>query len=122
LSRKFNWLSKIIKRNWLIIVLAIILVGGSYVYLAIGRWPDWTGFGEYISPAVQPDQTFQRGKTFWDLMQLLIVPVVLAGGAYLLNKSARMESALQTYLDKMTELLLDKKLSESEQYLYQLTF
>ena len=128
---------KIIQNRWriiLAIIVLVILIWTGYVWL--GRWPDWTGFGEYISPAVLPNQTFQPAKTLWDWMQLLIIPAILVGGAYWLNESARKqeieiaeksaetereiasdnrkETALQTYLDKMTELLLDKKLRESE--------
>src|SRR2546430_17242879 len=69
-----------------------------------------------------------RGKTLWDWLQLLIIPVVLAVGGYLFNYTTsrnernaadkrnqterelgldnQREAALQTYLDKMSELLL----------------
>jgi uncharacterized protein YjbI with pentapeptide repeats len=120
----------------LILVLILVLIWVVYKRLTTRRWPDWTGFGEYIGPEVPQNQKFQRAKTLWDWMQLLIIPVVLAGGVYWLNESARQseqaiadqraqierniasdniqETALQTYLDRMTELLLDKKLRESE--------
>ena len=144
---------KVIK-NWWRVILAIIVLGiligvvyVGYVLLVTGKWPDWIGFGEYIGPVVLPNQTFQPAKTLWDWMQLLIIPAILAGGAYWLNESARnrekefeektrqqeieiskehaktereiasdnrQETALQTYFDKMTELLLDKVLRESE--------
>ena len=38
--------------------------------------PQWTGFGPYDENASGP-----RAKTLWDWMELLIIPVVLAGGA-----------------------------------------
>ncbi len=65
-----------IGQNWLGVILAIIVLVLVIllIYERLGRWPDWTGFGT---------------KTFWDLMQLLIIPVVLAVGAYLLNESVR---------------------------------
>lgn len=99
------------KNRWRVILAIIVLVILIWTgYVMLGRYPDWTGFGD---------------KTLWDWMQLLIIPVILAVGAYRLNESARkqeikiasenrQETALQTYLDKMTELLLDKKLCESE--------
>lgn len=126
-----NWWRKILAI--IILILVILLTGAGYIWLVTGRWPDWTGFGT---------------KTLWDLMELLIVPLVLAGGAYLLNESARkreqaaeeqtrqrergiaekraetelniasdnrQETALQTYLDKMTELLIKENLRESKQ-------
>ena len=77
----------------------------------------WTGF---------------RGKTLWDWMQLLFIPVLLAVGAAsinwiaILNEERRAEvereteiarardTALQSYLDEMTKLLLDRELRISQ--------
>jgi uncharacterized protein YjbI with pentapeptide repeats len=97
-------------------------------------------------------------KTLWDWMELLIVPLVLAGGALLLNRSEKererenadkrikedrriaenrikedrqlaedraklereiamdrqQEAALQAYLDRMTELVLDENLKKTQ--------
>jgi uncharacterized protein YjbI with pentapeptide repeats len=76
----------------------------------------WTGF---------------TGKTLWDWLQLLIIPVFLAiGGAWFTrkqtqesdaeNKDNQRETALQSYLDNMSELLLHEKLRSSiENYLEQ---
>jgi len=60
---------------------AILLVTGvGYIF----RW-SWIGVVEYISP-VHPEHTdFQRSKTFWDWLQLLIIPVILAVGALWFN-------------------------------------
>jgi uncharacterized protein YjbI with pentapeptide repeats len=59
-------------------------------------------------------------KTFWDWLDLLIVPVVLAIGGYLFTRSENQgtqaaaerraqDEALQAYLDQMGQLLLDKE-------------
>jgi len=75
-------------------------------------------------------------KTLWGWMELLIIPLVLALGAFLLNRSERVierqsaegraklereiatdrqqEAALQAYLDRIAELLLKEKLRNSE--------
>lgn len=64
-------------------------------------------------------------KTLWDWMQLLIIPLFLAGGAYYLNRSERenerviaidrqREAAFQSYLDRMSDLLLKEKLRTSK--------
>jgi uncharacterized protein YjbI with pentapeptide repeats len=80
-------------------------------------------------------EEYQPGKTLWDLLQLLIVPVVLAIAGFWLNriqksreeraaeqrdktergiaKDNQCETALQEYIDKMSELLLDKNLRKS---------
>ena len=77
-----------------------------------------------------------RGKTIWDWLQLLIIPAVLAIGGYLFNFTTsrnerqaaakrdqterdiasdnQRETALQSYIDKISELLLDKHLREPQ--------
>lgn len=84
----------------------------------------WTGFG---TPAVE-------AKTLWDWMQLLLVPLFLAGATLLLHSSQResvrkraeeqsaleheietdrqQEEALQMYFDRIIELVLKEKLSK----------
>jgi uncharacterized protein YjbI with pentapeptide repeats len=65
--------------------------------------PDWTGF---------------QGKKAWDLLELLIVPIVLAVGATLFSQYQRnteiqieterqRESALQSYIDRIKDLVLE---------------
>ena len=75
---------------------------------------------------------YQQGKTLWDWLQLLIIPAVLAVAALLFNLATtrteqkiaaqryeqdqhialdkQREDLLQTYLDRMSELLLEKQL------------
>jgi ABC-type multidrug transport system fused ATPase/permease subunit len=65
-----------------------------------------------------------HGKTFWDWLQLLIIPAVLAVGGYLFNYTTsrneqaiasdnQSEAAMKEYFDKMSELLLHEKLRVS---------
>jgi uncharacterized protein YjbI with pentapeptide repeats len=76
-----------------------------------------------------------RGKTLWDWLQLLIIPAVLAVGGYLFNYTTsrneraateqraqterdiaqdnQQEATLQDYINKMSELLLDRDLCKS---------
>jgi uncharacterized protein YjbI with pentapeptide repeats len=85
------------------------------------RWPRWTGF---------------RGKTAWDFLQLLIVPLMLVaiGLVFSLQQDARQQrvedqradaereladqraqdEALQAYLNQMSSLLLERNLREAE--------
>jgi Pentapeptide repeats (8 copies) len=110
-------------------VLLVAFLGGYFL-----NW-DWTGLGPYSSPPHPKDSDFQRGKTLWDWLQLLVIPVVLAGGGYLFNltlsrseqQSAQMhnqterelaldnqrEAAWQAHIDKMSELLLSNHLRAS---------
>ena len=64
-------------------------------------------------------------KTLWDWMELFIIPLFLAGGAFYLNSSERItdrgiatdrqkEEALQTYLNHIADLLLKENLRTSE--------
>ncbi len=100
------------------IALLVVLVLG-YIF----NW-GWTGIGPYIPPT--KDSNFQRGKTLWDWLQLLIVPLVLAAGGYLFNlamsrneqwntRENQRETALQAYIDRMSELLLHQHLLTSSE-------
>lgn len=94
-----------------LILVALILAGYGY---------EWTGFGRYLAPDGSP----QPAKTLWDWMGLLLVPLVLAIGGSIINLSLRrtereiadqqtQEAALEKYLDKMAELLLEQELREA---------
>ncbi|MBN8658321.1 MAG: pentapeptide repeat-containing protein [Anaerolineae bacterium] len=99
------------------ILLASGLLYGLLQLILSGYAVDWTGF---------------QTKTLWDWMDLLVIPFVLALGAFFLNRSERaveretakqrdnlerqiakdrqQEAALQAYIDRMSELLLEKKI------------
>lgn len=98
-------------------LLASGLLYGLLQLILSGYAVTWTGF---------------QTKTLWDWMELLIIPLALAIGAFFLNRSERgsereavdkraklereiakdkqQEEALQTYISKISELLLEKKL------------
>jgi uncharacterized protein YjbI with pentapeptide repeats len=123
------------------IVLAVMI--GAAVLILLGYTQDWTGLQSYTDPA----GAYHAQKTLWDWLQLFIVPAVLAGAAFWLNRSERrneieiseqratddrnlaklraetdrqlaeerlQDETLQAYLDKMTELLLEKGLRKSD--------
>jgi uncharacterized protein YjbI with pentapeptide repeats len=82
----------------------------EYRHLYELHWRDWTGFG---------------GKKLWDVLQLIIVPLVLAGVAFYLSYTAKQSEQAQTedrnrqeslnkYFDTMTNLLLENKLKTSK--------
>jgi hypothetical protein len=126
---------------WLAAGLALLLAVLAYQRFILGRdWASWTGFGAYTTAKIDPvsgevkEITLQT-RTLWDWLELLIIPVVLAGGALLFNRAERknelklaeertrsdraiaadymQEDLLQDYIDHMTELLLDKGLRTS---------
>lgn len=133
---------KIIRAAKIILVVLLILAALTPYALAVyglitqGRWSAWSGFGDYVSTPVGEGQEFQRGKTLWDLTQLLIIPLALGLGIWWLNRQERKtdreiakrrdqterdlsadrikENALVAYLDRMTELLLERELRDSK--------
>ena len=122
---------RFLKNAMKLLVLAGLPIGLLWLIMT-GYTVTWTGFGDY-----QPlNSNLIRAKTLWDWLELLIVPLFLAGGAFYLNRSERimelnrqrylaehqseiaidnqLEARLQSYLDRMAELLLDKQLRTSE--------
>ena len=144
--------SKSLKIMQIIALIAMIALIISFIGGYFFNWT-WTGFGPYIPPT----SNFQREKTLYDWLQLLIVPLALATIALLFNRATtrteqdiakkryeqdqaiaekryeqdqkiaaqrdeqdqkiardkQREDLLQTYLDRMTELLLEKQLRTS---------
>ena len=97
------------------LLLAVVLLGG---YLL--GW-SWTGLGPYLSPAHPRGTDFLRGKTLWDWLQLLVIPIVLAAvGTWFSRQQSQTQEkiatrrqydeTLQTYIDNMSKLLLEQHL------------
>jgi uncharacterized protein YjbI with pentapeptide repeats len=107
-----------------VVVIALIIAGYCF---------DWTGFNGYNkvtiahiisgtnAGTVTKTEEYQPGKALWDWLQLLIIPLVLAVGALLFNLAStrteqkiasdkQREGLLQTYFDRMSDLLLEKQL------------
>jgi Pentapeptide repeats (8 copies) len=108
-----------------VIVLVILIILG-YIF----NW-GWTGLNatDFTSTPQNITRTivYQPSKTLWDWLQLLgvlAVPVVVGFGAVWFttrqgkvadaeNTDNQREAALQAYIDKMSELLLEKNLRNS---------
>jgi hypothetical protein len=111
--------------------LAVALAAG-FVFVAVAykrRWM-WTGFLGH--PNTPRDHAADRPKMLWDWLDLLLVPVVLAGAGAFINfeqsqreakhaderaevdreigRDAQRERTLQEYLGAMTTLMLDEDL------------
>jgi hypothetical protein len=93
---------RIAQRSWWLAGILLFLVCGGLIFATY--WFGWSKTG-FLS------------KSLWDWMQLLIIPFVLAIAAFLFNRAERKneqeialdnqrETALQAYLDKMSEILL----------------
>jgi uncharacterized protein YjbI with pentapeptide repeats len=115
------------RRFWLPLILAVAVA--AIILLLI--WPgwayqwSWTGFGPSTGfPRFQRISIAYPAKTLWDWLQLmsaLLVPVaVAAAGLWFTHQQIQTEStiaesrqredALQTYIDRVSELLMDKQL------------
>jgi pentapeptide repeat protein len=113
------------------IILLFALIAFTFAVYKFG-W-DWTGFigGESkititsTSKGITTAKEMQPGKTFWDWLQLLgvlAIPVVVGfGTAFFTRQQAKTSEAnaetqqqeefLRTYVDKISDLLLDKELN-----------
>lgn len=114
----------------IIVVVLLLFVWGAYRF----GW-EWAGFVTFTTDKIDKKEV-HLGKTLWDWLDLLIVPLVLIVGGYFLNQAQRQreqdiadenrktdreiaknreeEQALREYFEAMTELLLDKDLRTSE--------
>lgn len=101
-------------------VLGLVSWAANLRFRGIG-WAGWTGIGPYTPPTPNTE----RGKTLWDLLELLIVPLVLALGALWFEsrqgkteretaREKRYDATLEAYFDRMTALLLEEELRNSE--------
>jgi hypothetical protein len=108
---------------WFWITVGLVLALGAVFMIYGGYWVLWTGFGQRPGGVPGAD----RAKTLWDWMDLLLVPLVLALSATFftwatnqreqeiekrrveerqkLELDRSRETALQTYLDRMTDLI-----------------
>ena len=109
------------RRRW--VTLGVLVLVGLIGLIFAGYWLnwDWTGFTEHVDLRVPQ---YQLTKTLWDWLQLLLIPLVLAVAALLFNRATtraeqtialdkQREDLLQAYLDRMSELLLEKSLATS---------
>jgi len=77
MGARFRLLGEQIKHHWqAILVVASILVV-VIILIIVGYRFDWTGF----------NGNSKSGKTLWDWLDLLVIPVALAIGAFLLTKA-----------------------------------
>ena len=105
------------------VIIITIILGAlflmSLISLIVGDWY-WTGFVD-----VPKDEKNIPGKTLWDLLDLVFVPIALAMGAWYLKKedvklereieeSRAQETALEAYLNYMSDLLIEKSLKDKD--------
>ena len=118
-----------------LLALLVIFICGIMKDKAI---PDWWGTNEITNKVANNvnEEVISPRKTIWDLVNLLLVPLVIAVGGYLFNQAQQarnlefseaqnendrwisldrdQEEVFQNYLDKMGELLLEKNLNTTK--------
>jgi hypothetical protein len=133
LWKKWQEVKPTIAKNALyLFIIAAIIAGIVAISIWADWFPQWTGISAYelqtkeqAGSTTTMQTTIVRGKTLWDFMELLIVPVALASIAIWFNKRMReaeqkateerlREEALHTYFDRMSELLLDHDLYKAD--------
>jgi hypothetical protein len=122
---------KSINTNFISLLKTILLILPAVIILlllierfALGytAWADWTGLGELTGPN---GAVIRPARTLWDAVQLLVIPVVLSLGVLYFNQQERRterrlsedrteDAVLQNYLDRVSELILNRGLMEEE--------
>src|ERR671917_460844 len=93
------------KDNWSVIALAaLVLVSTTITVLGYWLRLDWTGL---------------ETRSAWDWLELLIIPVVLAAGAFWFNTQSRRRELEQEFARRKSEQELAHQARESEQELAQ---
>ncbi|MEM6252194.1 MAG: pentapeptide repeat-containing protein [Cyanobacteria bacterium P01_D01_bin.156] len=93
------------------VISIVVLTALGYYYC----W-DWVGVSNYTPPKTNQVQECQRTKTLWDWMELLIVPVTLSGGAWLISErqkasdekqanERRKQVDYESYLSRISKIL-----------------
>ena len=114
-------------RTPIILGLIVISIQVLVVMVIVDNWADWTGFGrgDAIEIGIKRDKsgdivsiaTSEPGKTLWDWLSLLGVPLSIAVlGIYYQRKEQKRiadnekEEILQTYYDRLSSLIIEKNL------------
>ena len=106
--RTFAWY------DWILILLIPALLG-FFLHIGYTAWYGWTGFGDYTSPVHDEQTEFQRGKTLWDWLQLLIIPIMLAAGTLWFTQHQNEISIQLSNAQHVQDQLLANQQHESDQ-------
>src|SRR5260370_35277094 len=97
-ARFRSWWQQLSQRRVAIVITTAIIVVGVALII-VGYWFDMTGFNGYTQVStirtlsgptagtVTRTEAYQPGKTLWDWLQLLIIPLVLAVIALFFNRA-----------------------------------
>src|SRR5205823_10508278 len=121
------------QRRMIITVLLLIVILLTILVIRL-KWPFIVGYDKVTIQVTEKGVTtiteLPQGKSLWDwlnLLGVLAIPAVVGFGTVwfttqqgkvsdMENKDNQQEAALQVYIDKMSELLLDKNLRGSAEH------
>ncbi len=136
-DKKSSWWQNIRQHPFIVAGIIVVIFALTAFAIAVIKFGwDWTGFnggyGKITNHTPAKDTELPPARTLWDWLQLLIIPLVLAVAALLFNRATtraeqkiaaqryeqdqqialdkQHEDLLQAYLDRMSELLLEKDL------------
>src|SRR6266516_2082501 len=82
-----SWWQNIRQHRYIFIggIVGLLVLAAFALAVMLFDW-DWTGFTSMTGPTVHPNEQYRPAKTLWDVLQLLIVPVILAIGGFWLSQ------------------------------------
>ena len=102
----------------IIVIFLLMLI--FFVLMYMGNLYDWIGTTEFNGPtSLGPNQPYERGKTLWDFLELIIIPISLIFITHMIGRVAHaneekrerqlsQDTALHAYLDYMSDLLIER--------------
>jgi uncharacterized protein YjbI with pentapeptide repeats len=131
--------AKLLKYKWLLLIAGVIITMGAKLrsLLLKYKWHpliaggvivlllafalaiavfglDWTGFTSATGPTLKPNEQYRPAKTLWDVLQLLIVPIILAVGGFWLNQMQKQREQRDTEERAKIERETEEKRAQSE--------
>jgi uncharacterized protein YjbI with pentapeptide repeats len=86
-ARFRSWWRKVKQHPRIATAVVVVLFAGIVFIFAVYKFGwDWTGFTSTNGPVLKPNEQYRPAKTLWDVLQLLIVPIILAIGGFWLNQ------------------------------------
>ena len=140
--RNLDWRSIFSKLVNTLVALALFISAGLVAVIVYSGYfwgQEWVGVGEMTRPIPKEDAQMEivPAKTFWDWLDLIVVPAMLAIIGYFLNQAGKAnekratkkaaqvqrelaqkrneDAILRAYLDTMTGLIMSGRLIENEE-------
>src|SRR6266566_7703030 len=99
------------QKNKQVLIIATVVIVAVIIFALAVYWFgwDWTGFTSATGPTLKPNEQYRPAKTLWDVLQLLIVPIILAIGGFWLNQIQKRRE------EKATEQRVEAERKAAEQ-------